>query len=43
MIDGWRGDIPKENVMKSELWGIFQDRDEVERIFDIIFKQRDDY
>lgn len=43
MIDGWRGFTPTENVIKAELWNIFQDHNEVTRIFDIIFKLKDDY
>ena len=38
----WRGDRPKENIIKGELLEILNDEDEVERIFHII-KQQHEY
>ncbi|MBW7990808.1 MAG: HsdR family type I site-specific deoxyribonuclease [Planctomycetes bacterium] len=38
----WRGDRPKENIIKAELYKILNDEDEVERIFRII-KQQHEY
>ena len=37
--DAWRGNIPKENIIKQGLHEILMDDDEVERIFAIIEKQ----
>jgi type I restriction enzyme R subunit len=37
--DSWRGNIPKENVIKAKLYDLFQDEVEVERIFAIIERQ----
>lgn len=39
--DGWRGHLPKENIIKQVLWDILQDDEEVERIFLIIEAQRE--
>ena len=39
--DGWRGIQAREQVIKSALYGILQDVDEVERIFLIIKQQRE--
>ena len=38
----WRGDRPKENIIKAELYKILNDENEVERIFPII-KQQNEY
>jgi len=38
----WRGNIPKENEIKAELFNILNDNDEVERLFAII-KQQSEY
>lgn len=35
----WRGSIPKENVLKSELFKVLKNIDEVERIFMIVKAQ----
>ena len=37
--NGWRGSIPKENIIKGELFKILNDKDEVERVFVIIKAQ----
>ena len=37
--DGWRGVLPRENVIKQALWGILKSEAEVERIFLIIQAQ----
>ncbi|MFM9118581.1 MAG: restriction endonuclease subunit R, partial [Planctomycetota bacterium] len=37
--DDWRGMLPREQVIKAALFGIFQDVDEVERIFAIVKAQ----
>jgi len=39
--DGWRGVLPRENVIKQALWDVLQDEDEVERIFRIIEAQKE--
>ena len=39
--DDWRGVLTKENVIKAALYGVLQDKDEVERIFLIIKAQRE--
>jgi len=39
--DGWRGVQAREQVIKRALFDILKDRDEVERIFKIIFAQRE--
>ncbi|MBP0622880.1 type I restriction endonuclease subunit R [Cupriavidus consociatus] len=41
--DGWRGVLPRENVIKQALWDILKDDTEVERIFLIIEAQRQEY
>jgi type I restriction enzyme R subunit len=41
--DGWRGVLPRENVIKQALWDILGDDSEVERIFLIIEAQRQEY
>jgi len=41
--DGWRGHQPKENAIKSALYGVLQDVVEVERIFRIIFEHKSEY
>jgi len=38
----WRGNTPKENEIKAELFNILKDNDEVERLFAII-KQQSEY
>ncbi len=40
--DGWRGNEPRENVIKAGLYEILKDFDEVERIFTIV-KQQAEY
>lgn len=40
--EGWRGNLPKENEIKAELFKILKDINEVERIFPII-KQQNEY
>ena len=37
--DGWKGEEPKENVVKAALLRILKDENEVERVFEIIKKQ----
>jgi type I restriction enzyme R subunit len=37
--DGWRGDQPKERIIKKALAVILKDKDEIERIFQIIVAQ----
>ncbi|NTW84423.1 MAG: HsdR family type I site-specific deoxyribonuclease, partial [Chlorobiaceae bacterium] len=37
--DGWRGIPPKERLIKKALFGILHDEAEVERLFDIIYRQ----
>lgn len=39
--DGWRGVLPREQVIKQALYGILQNVDEVERVFVIIKQQRE--
>ena len=39
--DGWRGVRAREQVVKGALYGVLKDQDEVERIFKIIFQQRE--
>lgn len=39
--DGWRGIQAREQVIKAALFDILKDRDEVERIFKIIFQQHE--
>lgn len=39
--DGWRGNEPKERVIKAALFNILKNEDEVERIFSIIKEQRE--
>lgn len=39
--DSWRGNTPRENVIKAKLYEILKDEAEVERIFAIIVKQRE--
>jgi len=39
--DGWRGVQAREQVIKSAVYGVLQDVDEVERIFLIIKQQRE--
>ncbi|WP_407311942.1 type I restriction endonuclease subunit R [Desulfosporosinus sp. SB140] len=41
--DGWRGNDAKENVLKSKLYEVLKDIDEVERIFPIINEQKGEY
>lgn len=38
----WRGNIPSENLIKQAIYEILKDKDEVERIFQII-KQQSEY
>lgn len=39
--DGWRGNLPKENEIKGALYKILKDIDEVNRIFEIIYEQKE--
>jgi type I restriction enzyme R subunit len=39
--DGWRGVQAREQVVKAALYGILQDKDEVERVFLIIKAQKE--
>ncbi len=39
--DGWRGVVVKESVIKAKLYQVLGDEDEVERIFRIIFAQKE--
>ena len=39
--DGWRGNLAKEREIKSELYSILNDKEEVERIFKIIHEQKE--
>jgi type I restriction enzyme R subunit len=39
--DGWRGVIPREQVIKAALFGVLQDAAEVERIFLIVVQQQE--
>ena len=39
--DGWRGNEPKERVIKQKLFQILNDEAEVERIFEIIKLQQE--
>ncbi|MDR5835641.1 type I restriction endonuclease subunit R [Caballeronia sp. LZ034LL] len=41
--DGWRGVLPRENVIKQALWDILGNDSEVERIFLIIEAQQQEY
>ena len=40
--DGWRGIQAREQVIKAALYGVLQNKDEVERIF-LIIKQHTEY
>jgi type I restriction enzyme R subunit len=39
--DDWRGVQAKEQVVKAALFEVLNDKDEVERIFKIIFQQHE--
>lgn len=39
--DGWRGVMPREQTVKSGLYEVLQDKDEVERIFQVVFNQKE--
>lgn len=39
----WRGVVPRENVIKHAMWEILKDEREVERLFLIVFEQRQEY
>jgi len=39
--DGWRGVLAKERVVKQALYEVLQDREEVERLFPIVSRQRE--
>ncbi len=42
--DGWRGNTPKENVIKGALYPVLgNDKAEVERVFKVIEKHKDEY
>ncbi len=40
--DGWRGNEPRENMIKGALFAILKDKEEVERVFEIV-KQQAEY
>ena len=39
--DDWRGVLPREQTVKSGLYGVLQDKDEVERIFKVVYNQKE--
>ncbi|WP_186115099.1 type I restriction endonuclease subunit R [Burkholderia gladioli] len=39
----WRGVVPRENVIKHAMWEILKDEREVERLFLIVFEQKQEY
>ncbi|WP_186136373.1 type I restriction endonuclease subunit R [Burkholderia gladioli] len=39
----WRGVVPRENVIKHAMWEILKDELEVERLFLIVFEQKQEY
>ncbi len=39
--DGWRGNLSKENEIKQAIYKVLNDVDEVNRIFEIIYEQKD--
>lgn len=39
--DDWRGHTAKENLIKQAIYGVLNDPDEVERIFNIVMRQQD--
>jgi len=39
--DAWRGNTPRENIIKAKLYEILKDKSEVERIFAIIERQQE--
>ncbi|MBI0326509.1 type I restriction endonuclease subunit R [Burkholderia plantarii] len=39
----WRGVVPRENVIKHAMWEILKDEQEVERLFFIVFEQKQEY
>ncbi|KVV62918.1 restriction endonuclease subunit R [Burkholderia cepacia] len=41
--DGWRGVLPRENVIKHALWEILGDDEEVERVYRIIDANKQEY
>ena len=41
MIDNWRGNTAKENLIKQAIYEVLNDPDEVERIFNIVIQQQD--
>jgi len=38
-LDGWRGHKPKEQRIKEALFTLLQNDEDVERLFDIIYRQ----
>jgi len=38
---GWKGDIAKENIIKSAIYKKLNDFDETNRVFDVISKQKE--
>jgi len=41
--DDWRGNLPKEQVIKGAIYGVLQNGDEVDRIFNIIAEHKGEY
>ena len=39
--DGWKGNQAKEQVVKKAIYDIVLDKDEVEKIFQIIYEQKE--
>lgn len=39
----WRGVVPRENVIKHAMWEILKDEQEVERLFLVVFEQKQEY
>ncbi|MBN1317932.1 MAG: HsdR family type I site-specific deoxyribonuclease [Anaerolineales bacterium] len=39
----WRGHLPRERMIKAALYNIFNNEEEVERIFKIIYQRTDEY
>lgn len=39
----WRGVVPRENVIKHAMWEVLKDEREVERLFLIVFEQKQEY
>jgi type I restriction enzyme R subunit len=39
--DDWRGVMPREQTVKSGLYGVLHDKEEVERIFKVVYSQKE--